>query len=257
MPCELTPGARTLVRTLKRLGFTVAVVSGGFIEIVEPIAAELGIDHVRANRLEIVDGRLTGRVVGEVVDRAGKAAALREFAAQEGLPLTRTVAIGDGANDLDMLAAAGLGVAFNAKPMVRRAGRHRAQRALPRRRAVPARDLARGDRGRRRRRRRATRLTRCRATPRPPPRCSSSVARRTGSAARRAEAVRQARRRAPRRSSSSSPPPRPSRTRSSSPTPTSSPGWRARGATSSTPRPGRGATTPTLVARSTTPPASS
>ena len=123
---RLTPGARTLVRTLKRLGFTVAVVSGGFVEVVEPIARELGVDHVRANRLEVVDDLLTGRVVGEVVDRAGKAAALREFADLEGLPLARTVAIGDGANDLDMLAAAGLGVAFNAKPMVR----HQADTAL-------------------------------------------------------------------------------------------------------------------------------
>ncbi len=116
---RLTPGARTLVRTMKSLGFTVALVSGGFAEVVEPIGAELGVDHVRANRLEVEDGRLTGRVVGEVVDRAAKAAALREFAALEGLPLARTVAIGDGANDLDMLAAAGLGVAFNAKPLVR------------------------------------------------------------------------------------------------------------------------------------------
>jgi phosphoserine phosphatase len=116
---ELTPGARTLVRTLKRLGFTVGLVSGGFIEIVGALADELGIDHVRANRLEIEDGKLTGRVVGEVVDRAGKARALREFADQEGLPLSRTVAIGDGANDLDMLDIAGLGVAFNAKPLVR------------------------------------------------------------------------------------------------------------------------------------------
>ena len=115
----LTPGARTLVRTLKRLGFTVALVSGGFIEIVGPLAAELGIDRAEANRLEIVDGRLTGRVVGEIVDRAGKARALRRFAAEAGLPLSRTVAVGDGANDLDMLAAAGLGVAFNAKPVVR------------------------------------------------------------------------------------------------------------------------------------------
>ncbi|MDN5796300.1 MAG: phosphoserine phosphatase SerB [Intrasporangium sp.] len=116
---ELTAGARTLVRTLGRLGFTVGLVSGGFLEIVGQLASELGIHHVRANRLEIVDGALTGRVLGEVVDRAGKARALREFADLEGLPLSRTVAIGDGANDLDMLAAAGLGVAFNAKPLVR------------------------------------------------------------------------------------------------------------------------------------------
>ena len=116
---RLTAGARTLVRTLKRLGFTVAVVSGGFIEIVGPLAAELEIDHAQANRLEIKDGRLTGALVGAIVDRAGKAEALRRFAAAEHLPMSRTVAIGDGANDLDMLAAAGLGVAFNAKPIVR------------------------------------------------------------------------------------------------------------------------------------------
>jgi len=115
----LTPGARTLVRTLKRLGFTVALVSGGFIEIVGPIAQELQIDHAEANRLEIVDGRLTGNVLGDIVDRAGKAQALVRFAAEAGLPLSRTVAIGDGANDLDMLGVAGLGVAFNAKPVVR------------------------------------------------------------------------------------------------------------------------------------------
>ena len=123
---ELTPGARTLVRTLKRLGFTVGLVSGGFIEIVGALADDLGLQHARANRLEIEDGRLTGRVVGEVVDRAGKARALRDFAAQEGLPLSRTVAIGDGANDLDMLDVAGLGVAFNAKPIVQ----ERAQTAV-------------------------------------------------------------------------------------------------------------------------------
>ena len=116
---RLTPGARTLVRTMKRLGFTVAVVSGGFIEVVGPLAEELEIDHAHANRLEVRDGFLTGGLVGEIVDRQGKAAALRRFAAEERLPLSRTVAIGDGANDLDMLAAAGLGIAFNAKPIVR------------------------------------------------------------------------------------------------------------------------------------------
>jgi phosphoserine phosphatase len=116
---RLTAGARTLVRTLKRLGFTVAVVSGGFLEIVGDLARELDIDHAHANRLEVRDGVLTGRLVGEIVDRAGKAAALRRFAEQERLPLSRTVAIGDGANDLDMLDAAGLGIAFNAKPIVR------------------------------------------------------------------------------------------------------------------------------------------
>jgi phosphoserine phosphatase len=116
---RLTPGARTLCRTLHRLGFTLALVSGGFAEVVQPLAADLGIRHVRANRLEVAGGVLTGRVSGEVVDRAGKAAALREFAAAERLPLSRTVAIGDGANDLDMLAEAGLGIAFNAKPVVR------------------------------------------------------------------------------------------------------------------------------------------
>jgi phosphoserine phosphatase len=116
---RLTPGARTLVRTLKRLGWTVGIVSGGFTAVTDDLRTELGLDHALANELEVVDGRLTGRVVGAVVDRAGKAAALRRFAAEEGLRPEQTVAIGDGANDLDMLAAAGLGIAFNAKPVVR------------------------------------------------------------------------------------------------------------------------------------------
>ena len=117
----LTAGARTLVRTLKRLGYAVAIVSGGFTAITDGLAADLGLDFAVANELEIVDERLTGRVVGQVVDRAEKAAALVRFAAAAGVPLSQTVAIGDGANDLDMLDAAGLGVAFNAKPVVRAA----------------------------------------------------------------------------------------------------------------------------------------
>jgi phosphoserine phosphatase len=116
-----TPGAKTLVRTLKRLGYHVGIVSGGFTQVTDTLVAQLGLDFAAANTLEIAEGRLTGRVVGEVVDRPGKAAALRRFAATVGVPLSETVAIGDGANDLDMLAAAGLGVAFNAKPMVREA----------------------------------------------------------------------------------------------------------------------------------------
>ena len=115
----LTPGARTLVRTLQRLGYAVGIVSGGFTAVTDDLAATLRLDHARANVLEIRDGRLTGGLVGPVVDRAAKASALREFAAAEGLTLAQTVAIGDGANDLDMLAAAGLGIAFNAKPVVR------------------------------------------------------------------------------------------------------------------------------------------
>ncbi len=118
---RLTPGARTLVRTLKRLGYAVGIVSGGFTAVTDDLARDLGLDHARANVLEIVDGRLTGRVVGAVVDRAAKADALREFAALQGLSLAQTVAVGDGANDLDMIQAAGLGVAFNAKPLVREA----------------------------------------------------------------------------------------------------------------------------------------
>lgn len=118
---QLTPGARTLVRTLKRLGYVLAVVSGGFTQVTDGLVAELGIDHAAANTLEVADGRLTGRLVGPVLDRAGKARALERFAAAAGVPVSQTVAIGDGANDLDMLTRAGLGIAFNAKPVVRRA----------------------------------------------------------------------------------------------------------------------------------------
>jgi phosphoserine phosphatase len=116
---ELTPGARTTIRTLRRLGYHVGVVSGGFRQVIEPLAHELMLDFVAANELEIVDGKLTGRVVGQIIDRAGKAKALRDFAHQVGVPMAQTVAVGDGANDIDMLAAAGLGVAFNAKPALR------------------------------------------------------------------------------------------------------------------------------------------
>jgi phosphoserine phosphatase len=118
---SLTPGARTLCRTLNNLGYRVCLVSGGFIEVVGALADELGVAGVRANVLEVVDGRLTGRVVGPIIDRAGKRRALEEFAAEFSIPMRRTIAIGDGANDIDMLEAAGLGVAFNAKAPARAA----------------------------------------------------------------------------------------------------------------------------------------
>jgi len=115
---RLTPGARTLIATLHRLGIHVGLVSGGFIEVVGPMAAELDIKFVRANSLEMVDGVLTGRLIGPIIDRAAKASALRDYAESISIPMSQTVAIGDGANDLDMIAAAGLGIAFNAKPVV-------------------------------------------------------------------------------------------------------------------------------------------
>ncbi|HJM98968.1 MAG TPA: phosphoserine phosphatase SerB [Acidimicrobiales bacterium] len=115
----LTPGARTFCRTLGRLGFTTAIVSGGFSIFTDRLQKELGIQHGRANHLEIVNGRLTGELTGPIVDRRAKADFLKEIAAIEGVPIEQTVAIGDGANDLDMLSEAGLGIAFNAKPIVR------------------------------------------------------------------------------------------------------------------------------------------
>ncbi len=118
---SLTPGAKTLVITLQKLGHTVAVVSGGFINVIQPLLASLNIRHYRANTLEIKDGHLTGNLQGPVIDRAAKATALRDFAKFENVELEQTVAIGDGANDLDMIALAGLGIAFNAKPAVRAA----------------------------------------------------------------------------------------------------------------------------------------
>jgi phosphoserine phosphatase len=116
---RLTPGARTLIRTLKRLGYRCGIVSGGFTLVIAPLADELGIDYVAANTLEIAAGKLTGEVVEPIIDREGKTEALRTFARAAGVPLSQTVAVGDGANDLGMIGAAGLGVAFNAKPVVR------------------------------------------------------------------------------------------------------------------------------------------
>ncbi|MEN9711066.1 MAG: phosphoserine phosphatase SerB, partial [Actinomycetota bacterium] len=118
---RLTPGARTLCRVLTSLGYHVALVSGGFTQVVKPLGESLGVDHTRANELEVIDGVLTGKILGDIVDRAGKAKALVELAQEHDIPLSRTVAVGDGANDLDMLAVAGLGIAFNAKPVVRSA----------------------------------------------------------------------------------------------------------------------------------------
>jgi phosphoserine phosphatase len=118
---QLMPGARTLVRTLKRLGYAVAIVSGGFTQITDSLRDELQLDFAMANTLEVADGVLTGNLVGPIVDREGKALALERFATEAGVPLSQTVAVGDGANDLDMLARAGLGIAFNAKPVVRQA----------------------------------------------------------------------------------------------------------------------------------------
>jgi phosphoserine phosphatase len=116
---QLSEGAAELVAAFKAAGHVVAVVSGGFNQILQPIAEGLGLHYWIANELEIVDGALSGKVIGEVIDRAAKEKYLRAWAAAEGIPMEHTIAVGDGANDLDMLGAAGIGVAFNAKPAVR------------------------------------------------------------------------------------------------------------------------------------------
>lgn len=115
----LTSGARTFIRTLKRLGMVTAIVSAGFTRFTDVLAADLGIDYSLSNTLEMVDGVLTGELVGEFVDGPRKAQFLKSIAEAEGIPLSQVVAVGDGANDLDMLAIAGLGIAFNAKPVVK------------------------------------------------------------------------------------------------------------------------------------------
>jgi phosphoserine phosphatase len=116
---RLTPGAQTLIRTLKRLGYRCGIVSGGFEQVTDALVQLLGIDYSAANKLEIADGKLTGKLEGPIIDREGKARMLARFATLAGIPLSQAVAIGDGANDLDMITRAGLGIAFNAKPVVR------------------------------------------------------------------------------------------------------------------------------------------
>ena len=115
---RLTEGAAELVATLHQEGHCVSLVSGGFTNILQPMVDEMKIDFYRANTLEVVEGKLTGKVLGEIIDRAAKADALREFATACGVDLSNTVAIGDGANDLDMMEIAGISIAFNAKPIV-------------------------------------------------------------------------------------------------------------------------------------------
>lgn len=118
---KLTPGAEETVRTLKELGYRVAAISGGFDVFVDPLRERLGLDYAHSNRLEVADGKLTGRLVGPVVDARRKAALLTELAATEQIPLEMVVSIGDGANDIPMLQAAGLGIAFGSRDKTRRA----------------------------------------------------------------------------------------------------------------------------------------
>ena len=116
---RITSGAVELIAAIHSAGGKVAAVSGGFIQVLEPLAKQLGLDFYKANTLEIADGKLTGKTTGQIVDRAVKASSLREWADELGLTPSQTIAVGDGANDLEMMSVAGLGVAFNAKPLVR------------------------------------------------------------------------------------------------------------------------------------------
>ncbi|KAA6187506.1 phosphoserine phosphatase SerB [Thiohalocapsa marina] len=120
----ITEGAERLIRSLKQLGYRIAILSGGFTYFAEHLQRRLGIDYVYANRLEFEDGRLTGKVSGPIVDGARKAELLRELAVREGIRLEQVIAVGDGANDLPMLSIAGLGIAFHAKPLVKEQARH-------------------------------------------------------------------------------------------------------------------------------------
>ncbi|GAA2527322.1 phosphoserine phosphatase SerB [Rarobacter incanus] len=121
----LTPGAREFIDECHARGWTVALVSGGFREVVVPLAAPLGITEVRANALEVSGDCLTGRTIGRIIDAQAKEDSLREFAAAAGIAMRDTIAIGDGANDLRMIAAAGVGIAFCAKPRVNDVVRHK------------------------------------------------------------------------------------------------------------------------------------
>ncbi len=116
---RVTPGARELIAAIHRAGGKVAAISGGFSQVLEPLAKDLQLDFYRANTLQITDGKLSGKTVGPVIDRSAKAASLAEWARELGIAEGRTIAVGDGANDLEMMKAAGIGVAFNAKPLVR------------------------------------------------------------------------------------------------------------------------------------------
>lgn len=130
-----TPGIAELIAAVHARGGKVGVVSGGFHEVLDLIAQDLNVDFWRANRLEVIDGELTGRTLGPIIDGAAKAEALQEWSAASGIPLSRSIAIGDGANDLQMMEVAAIGVAFNGKPIVRERAdvsiEHDLSRAIP------------------------------------------------------------------------------------------------------------------------------